>query len=79
MDALNDDGLALLKCQRRLTLPLALARLEVVARQHDALALEQGEHILVEEVDVKRFQALVVVSPRRRLRRVLAVDEVIVE
>ena len=79
MNALDDDGLALLECQRLLPLPLAFTRLEVVARQHDALPLKQCEHVLVEEVDIKRLQAFVVISPRQCLRRILAVDEVVVE
>lgn len=58
---------------------LAASRLEVIARQLNLLARKERVELLVEQRDVERVEALVVVVALVVLRRKLTVDEIIVQ
>ena len=78
MDALDDEYLVVVQTQSA-TAHLAPACLEVVARQLHLLAVEQGVHLFVQQVEVQGVQVLKVVVAIGLARRLVAVHEVVVE
>ncbi len=78
MDALDDEDVVLPHLQF-LAARMAGASGEVVLRQLHLLATEEGIKLLINQFEVEGIEALVVVFAIGILRRMLAVDEIVVE
>ena len=78
MDTLYHEDLVVVQTKAA-SAHLALTQLEVVTWKLYLLAVEQGVHLLVEQVEVQCVEVLEVIVAIGLARRVFAIDEIVVE